>query len=228
MFEGHPGLYEYERKFLLDADRAQGFWEIASARLPQHDGASPCHVRTTYFDTEDLAYHRASQRGVRRRLRVREYARADGPHGDFTRDEPCYLELKQSSEGVRHKLRVAVKPDEVAAHLTRIAGAPMIPWVATLYRRRALMEPSSGLRLTLDDQLVLCRPLPLGSSIAALSSSDVLARGPAFVLEAKFADAPPAWLVDALADLREAHGFSKFSLGMSVVERAREDIQVSC
>lgn len=229
MFDGHPGLYEYERKFLLEADRARAFWESAAARLPTQDGVRPCHVRTTYFDTEDLAYHRSSQAGVRRRLRVREYATADDETGsDFSPAERCYLELKQSSDGVRHKLRVALAPDEIAGHLAEVAGAPMIAWVTTLYRRRALQDASGRLRITIDDHLLLCRPMPIGSPLALLQPSDVLAMGPPFVLELKFSDAPPAWLCDALADLREAVGFSKLELGMSAIERAREPMQVSC
>jgi hypothetical protein len=230
MFDGHPGLYEYERKFLLEADRARAFWDTAAARLPSTDGVRPCHVRTTYFDTADLAYHRSSTRGVRRRVRVREYARSDATGADFSPAERCYLELKQSSDGVRHKLRVAIAPDEIDGHLARIAGAPMIAWVATLYRRRALTDASGRLRVTLDDHLVLCRPLPIGSPLALLQPGDVLAQGPPFVLELKFSDPPPAWLCDALADLREAVGFSKFNLGMRAIERASEQdlVQASC
>lgn len=227
MFDGHPGLYEYERKFLLDANRAQAFWDVAAARFPSQESVRPCHVRTTYFDTEDLAYHRASFAGVRRRLRVREYAQASATGSDFSPAERCFLELKQSSDGVRHKLRVEMAPDEVESHLEEIAGAPMIAWVATLYRRRALQD-ESGLRITLDDHLLLCRPLPFGSPLALLQPNDVLAHGPPFVLELKFANVPPPWLVDALTDLREAVGFSKFDLGMSAIDRRPEPMQVSC
>lgn len=223
MFDGQSGPYEFERKFLLEADRAHAFWSCAAAHLPRDHEAPPCHVRTTYFDTPDLAFHRSSGGEIRRRLRVREYAQSDG---DFTRAARCYLELKQSSDSVRKKLRVEVAPEDVTAHLIAIAGAPMLPCVATLYRRRALGD--GELRITLDEQLLLCRPRPLGSSLLGLRADDVLARGPSFVLELKFSERPPPWLAEALTDLREAVGFSKFILGMSAALQTHEDLRISC
>jgi hypothetical protein len=218
MFDGPPGLQEYERKFLLEAPRARAFWAAASRALAGHQAVPPCYVRTTYFDTPDFAYHRSSRNGVRRRLRVREY---DGA-------EPCYLELKQSVDGVRHKMRVAVEAADVPRHLARVAGAPMVPCVATLYRRRALGDAAGRLRITLDDHLLLCKPRPIGSPMWAFAPGDVLAHGPSFVLELKFSEAPPPWLLEVLGDLREEVGFSKFTLGMSAIERLLEGARASC
>lgn len=221
-----PALDESERKYLLDADAATRFWEIASAHLtPQEDDrARPvAYSRTTYYDTPDLSYYRSCKSEVARRLRVREYAHAADPARPPVVGDRCWVELKQSSHGKRSKVRVAVSADEVAAQVAQLAGMPLSPCVATWYRRRALTDAAQGLRVTLDDYLLLCRPRPLGSSFEGLSPGEVLGRGPEFVLELKTCDRLPAWLTDALVGLHEAVGFSKFNLGMRAVERQRSE-----
>src|SRR5262245_36146537 len=126
MFESPAGC-QYERKFLLAADRAHAFWAIARERLELRAcGAPPIHVRTTYFDTADLACHRSSTGSVRRRLRVREYCTACDAEGAHDADR-CYIELKQSFDGRRHKHRIAVHPMEAPARLATLAGAPVAP-----------------------------------------------------------------------------------------------------
>jgi hypothetical protein len=219
------GLEERERKYLLDGDSARAFWAVASScLLPQHDGdARPyAYVRTTYFDTPDLAYFRSCHGPIARRLRVREYAKA--AHADETPvlADRCYLELKQSAEGMRAKTRVALRHDEVEAQLATLAGAPLAPCVATWYRRRALVDDATRLRVTLDERLLLCRPTPLGGSFGALRPHDVLGHGPPFVLEIKLSGSTPAWLASALGGMHEAVGFSKFMLGMSAIAAQSE------
>jgi hypothetical protein len=217
---GQAGLTECERKFLLDADQAEALWSRAMSELACDD-VEPCYVRTTYFDTADLSFHRSSP--VRRRLRVREYATAQ-PDGSYALGDRCYLELKQSHDGKRHKLRVAIAPDEAPAHMASLAPSPLLPCVATWYRRRALDDAATRLRVTLDDDVLLCKPRPLGSALGGIAVGDVLGRGPRYVLEIKFTHSPPLWLADAIADLDEAVGFSKFMLGMSAVATVRDDL----
>lgn len=212
-------LEQRERKFLPDADAARSFWKIASARLrPEHGPGAVSYSRTTYFDTPDLAYYRSCGGPVLRRVRVREYAIASDPEGSPRQLEHCYLELKQSNASMRSKVRLRLQPEEVARELAH-ADAALTPCVTTWYRRRALVG-DDGLRITLDDMLLLCRPLPVGAPFAQLSAEDVIMRGPALVLECKNTGTPPAWLTEALAGMREEIGFSKFVLGMSAVVAA--------
>jgi hypothetical protein len=220
MFE-YPGAYECERKFLLEADRAQRFWSIAAAHLScREQPGIPNFVRTTYFDTDDLACHQSSRGPVHRRLRVREY----GPMVDSEDHscgwpvDRCYIELKQSFDGMRHKVRVAVPPAEAAARIAALAGAPVTPCVTTWYRRRAFVDPDTRLRVTLDDSVLFCRPWLLGRATFDVDPSDVIARGPSFILELKYADEAPEWVHEAIEGLEEAVGFSKFMLGMTALE----------
>ncbi len=225
-----PQLDQGERKYLLDAPAAEAFWSIATEHLrPQLDvDARPvAYSRTTYFDTPDLAYFRStSQGGVARRLRVREYAYSADPDAVPVVGSRCFVELKQSSGGLRSKTRVAVAAADVPAQLVAVAGESALqPCVATWYRRRALTD-DTGLRVTLDDRLLLCKPRPLGSAFA---EPEIVGRGPAFILEVKHWDAPPTWLAHALAGLEEAINFSKFMLGMRAVSstmRRERDITI--
>ncbi len=210
-------LEQRERKFLPDASAARSFWRIAATHLrPEHGPGAVSYARTTYFDTPDLAYYRSCGGPVLRRVRVREYAIAPDPEGPPRRLEHCYLELKQSNASMRSKVRLRLQHAEVARELATITDASLAPCVTTWYRRRALVG-DDGLRITLDDLVLLCRPLPLGSPLLPLAPDHVITHGPALVLECKSAGAPPPWLVDALAPMREELGFSKFVLGMHAV-----------
>lgn len=210
-------LEQRERKFLPDAGAARSFWKIASAHLrPEHGPGAVSFSRTTYFDTPDLAYYRSCSGPVLRRVRVREYAIAPDPEGPPRRVEHCYLELKQSNASMRSKVRLRLQPEEVARELASLTDASLAPCVTTWYRRRALVG-DGGLRVTLDDMLLLCRPLPVGSPFHRFDDQSILGSGPAIVLECKSTNVPPAWMIDALAGMREELGFSKFVLGMSAV-----------
>ncbi len=216
---GDSNLEQCERKFLPDGEIAREIWAAASRHLrPEHgDQGEVAYARTTYYDTPDLTYYRSCRGSVRRRLRVREYGAPSHPDATPVLSDRCFLELKMSTGDRRSKTRLALHPSEVPGQLSALTGAPLAPCVATWYRRRALVDETGLLRITLDDRLLLCRPQPLGSAFNELTASDLLGRGPAYVLEYKCCGAPPAWLIDALGDLREATGFSKFVLGMNAI-----------
>lgn len=221
--EVDPSLEERERKFLPEGAAARRIWELASQHLrPEHGDAEAAYSRTTYYDTADLSYYRSCKSAVKRRLRVREYARPSGLDESPVFADRCFLELKCSTGDARTKSRIEVQPsnDEVLRHLQSLTEAPLAPTVATLYRRRALVDDRGLLRVTLDDRLLLCKPRPVGSPFASLDEGDILGRGPAYVLEYKCCGVPPAWLIEALHGLREASGFSKFQLGMHAVASA--------
>jgi hypothetical protein len=219
--EVDPSLEQRERKFLPEGVEARRIWELASRHLrPEHGSAEVAYSRTTYYDTPDLSYYRSCRGPVKRRLRVREYARPSNPDEPPVLADGCFLELKCSTGDARTKNRIAVLPSDLSQHLAALTDAPLAPTVATWYRRRALVDTTGNLRVTLDDRLLLCKPRPLGSSFADLGPGDILGRGPSYVLEYKCTGVPPAWLIDALAGLREASSFSKFQLGMYAVATA--------
>ena len=86
-----------ERKFVLDQATAESFWSLASRNLRVAEPHPwPMYVRTTYFDTDDLAYYRASRGPVIRSLRVREYGVANRA-GLPIMMRACFVELKQSA-----------------------------------------------------------------------------------------------------------------------------------
>ncbi len=80
------------------------------------------------------------------------------------------------------------------------------------------------LRITLDERLTFCRPQLVGvvGAEVAPSPADVVAPGPARILEIKYWGDQPRWLAQALEGLEPAHGFSKFRMGMAAITRKLE------
>jgi hypothetical protein len=147
---------------------------LASRHLrPEHGAAAMAYSRTTYFDTPDLSYYRSSSGTVKRRLRVREYAVPSDADEPPVVTDGCFLELKQSAGNLRTKTRLALQPGDLPRQLAALTDAPLAPCVATLYRRRALIDAVGQLRVTLDDRLMLCRPRPIGSPFTALDDDDI-------------------------------------------------------
>lgn len=203
-----------ERKFLLDIDTATDIWTRASARLrPQlRDETRPItYHRTTYFDTPDHAYFRGTG-GVARRIRVREYATACAPGASPTLMRPCFLELKQSSHGMRSKERLELEAPEVGNHLSQFGGPGLQPCLTTWYKRVALTDATESLRITLDSELAYCPPQPIGGPCTA--EPIAFARAGSLVLEVKTWGGMPVWLMAIVRTLQEARDFSKFRAGM--------------
>lgn len=213
-----------ERKFLLDAASASQFWQAAQDHLQparENPGDSVFYARTTYFDTPGLSYYRTAQSSsISRRIRVREYARADNAEEIPAVLDRCYLELKQSSGGLRSKFRIPMSHGEISDYLSCLSDEPLIALVTSRYRRKALTDDYERVRVTLDDRIEFCRPCGLGEPFDPFNSEPVIAQGPPFVLEIKLHDEPEPWLQHALDSLNEAIGFSKFTSGMVAAERS--------
>jgi VTC domain len=213
---------QHEHKYLLDADAARLILAAATAQLqPLEDPArSVAYVRTTYFDTPDLACYRSARGPVASRIRVREYATAT------TIDEPprlaerCFLELKRSAGGLRSKTRIAMQPQAVAEELARQVDGPLAAVLTTWYQRWSLADRDGRLRLTVDDGVCFCAPTVLGSPCAR-TPPGILARWPTLVLEVKRWAESPAWLTRSLRSHVEAVRFSKFTAGMQAKASAR-------
>ena len=210
-----------ERKFLVDSSTAKMIWERASQRLSEQlrDASRPItYHRTTYYDTPDHVYYRGGG-PVSTRIRVREYATAPTPGVAPTLMRPCFLELKQSAQGMRSKTRYEIDAREVEEHLMRFGGPRLEPCVTTWYQRHALTDPGERIRVTLDSDLRYCPPQPIGGPCAA--DPEAFERADSLVLEVKVWGSTPEWLRRILRTLREAAEFSKFRAGMRAALTAR-------
>ena len=102
----------------------------------------------------------------------------------------------------------------------------MAPRLTTWYRRAAMTAESGRVRITLDERLTFCRPQNVGvvGAEVAPSPADVIAPGPARILEIKHWGDRPVWLTWALTGLQPAHDFSKFRIGMGAMARKLEPL----
>ncbi len=239
-------MASYERRYVLCPVEAAEVVGSLGAHLTRelHDPARPISfTRTTYLDTADLEYLRSSYGPVARRLRVRQYATARGPHDVPVFTSPAYLELKESFGTTRLKRRLAMSPRlltavlagavrlldlmaaEVFPSLARVVaqlnGQILRPTLTTWYRRSSYASADGAVRLTIDRQLVFAAGEAVGEIGQRGTPRRILAAGPARVLEVKCAATPPAWLTSALSGRREASWFTKYRCGMEVVQPAR-------
>ncbi len=218
--EIEPREHQQERKFLLSGEERVRFWTAVAPLLRrQHeDPLRPCnYVRTTYFDTPDHSYYCSGGQAIAQRLRVREYASSVSHEGTPTLSGPCFLEFKESSGGLRRKQRLKIAAKDVTTHLARIHASPLLPCVTTWYQRTALADEADRIRITIDQGIAFCKPVPLGIVGVDARPPEILAVDPAIVLEVKLWETAPSWLARALRGLNEAHGFSKFKAGMQAL-----------
>ena len=181
-----------DRKYLVDEAT---LWQLLDAMAPtvrvlEIDGEQSCGYRSTYFDTEDFALHRAAAQGRRQRYKVR--SRSYGENG------PCFLEVKSKGRrGSNVKSRISYCRDDRDAitpdghdFVAAVTGRPdlaaaLLPVLTTEYRRSTLIDAASRTRLTFDRHL-RCTDLVGGEAMLD-----------AIVVETKSARAPSAadlWL----------------------------------
>jgi VTC domain-containing protein len=238
---------EHEERFVLTRAQVMRFFAAIGARaaVETYDRARPiAYTRTTYFDTDDSVYLRSCDGLIARRLRLREYAMAASLEDAPVLSAIACLELKQTAGTARSKVRLQATPtmlrrliegrgrrnpafeslEPLSALATleeELAIPTMAPRLTTWYRRAAMNAESGRLRITLDERLTFCRAQIVGvvGAEVAPSPADVIAPGPARILEIKLWGEPPAWLTRALEGLEPARGFSKFKMGMSALSR---------
>jgi len=222
MLDATPDAYDHEQRHLVDARQARELFQA----LSKHCGAGLRErgdfLRTTYFDTADGAYARSCDGPVRRRLRVREYTVLE-EDGTARLNGRCALELKESHGAHRTKQRWLGSGEEIRRALAgQQASVPPAlaaffpaaqPVVTTWYRRQSMMSPDATVRVTLDHELLLAAPEPVGEAGALAYPSSVLHRlEEGVVLELKWRGGPPEWLAPALATLGPpSDAFSKFT-----------------
>lgn len=238
---------EHEERFVLTRAQVTRFFAAIGTRatVETYDQNRPvAYTRTTYFDTDDSQYLQSCAGPVARRLRLREYAMAASLEDAPILSAVACLELKQNAGTARSKVRLqatptllrhlierhgqrdpafsSLEPLSALATLARELAIPtMAPRLTTWYRRAAMTAESGRLRITLDERLTFCRPQNVGVVGAEVSPSpaDVIAPGPARILEIKHWGDRPVWLTWALTGLQPAHDFSKFRIGMGAMAR---------
>jgi hypothetical protein len=243
---------EHEERFVLTRAQVAQFFAALGGRavVETYDQARPiAYTRTTYFDTDDCLYLRSCHGPIARRLRLREYAMAASLEDAPVLSSTACLELKQNTGTARSKVRIqasptllrelierrgrrdsslaALEPLSALATLGRELATPTIaPRLTTWYRRASMTAESGRLRITLDERLTFCRPQIIGvvGAEVAPSPADVIAPGPARILEIKCWGGRPAWLARALEGLEPAHDFSKFKVGMAAVTRKLQSL----
>jgi hypothetical protein len=215
------------------------------ATIETYDRARPvAYTRTTYFDTDDSVYLQSCEGPIARRLRLREYAMAASLEDAPILSALACLELKQNAGTARSKVRLQSTPtllrelierrgqrdpafasleplSALATLAQQLAMPTMAPRLTTWYRRASMTAESGRLRITLDERLTFCRPQIVGvvGAEVAPSPADVIAPGPARILEIKHWGDRPIWLTWALDGLQPAHDFSKFKIGMAALTR---------
>jgi hypothetical protein len=241
---------EHEERFILTRAQVTEFFKAIGGRvtLETYDRGRPiAYTRTTYFDTDDSVYLRSCDGPIARRLRLREYAMAASLEDAPVLSAIACLELKQTMGTARSKVRLQASPtllrrlielrgqrDPAVASLEplsalatmeqQLAIPTMAARLTTWYRRASMTAESGRLRITLDERLTFCRPQHVGvvGAEIAPSPTDVIAPGPARILEIKHWGDRPVWLAWALHGLEPARGFSKFATGMAAMsERLR-------
>jgi len=97
---------------------------------------------------------------------------------------------------------------------SELAAGRMAPRLSTMYRRTCMTGEGGRVRITLDEGLIFSLPQPIGAAGEPAPARDVVATGPARVLEIKHWGETPEWLARAVDGLSPAPSFSKFRVGM--------------
>lgn len=227
---------EQEHRFLVDEEQALDFFRRAGGRLRLavfHRRRRVAYTRTTYFDTLQGDYFRASAGPRVRRVRIREYAAAEGLEDEPLLTGLCALEYKETIGTRREKLRFLASPNALARLLETgepPSGCPpalaelflrerLVPCVTSWYRRLAFTG-DRGVRVTLDRDLCFCRPVAPGIAGQRARPNAVLSQFGRSVLEVKWPVDAPDWLLRAIEPLPPAWTFSKFRAGILALGRA--------
>jgi hypothetical protein len=239
--------FDSERRFLLTAAEVDRVASRIDARTEPvvYDPERPwAYSKTTYFDTRHLDYLRTYDGPLARRLRTREYASARTREDEPLLSGLCFLELKEAAGAARQKVRFSTTSADLETIMGSAAGkggislrsrrAPAIPQalqdelaagglrarLTTWYRRHSRSAEGGRVRITVDEELCFCRPVPLGAVGQAARPAQIVGQWRARVLEVKSHGPLPGWLAPLLDRLEEAPAFSKFRAGMALLLEA--------
>ena len=218
---GQLPLRRREFKYYLDSsmvptirDHLRGI----ARRDPFAGADGTYHVRSLYLDTRDLRLYQANDDELGSRFKVRIRCYPDTPSA------PAFLEIKRRTGDIISKTRLRVRRERWADGLVPHAPAPtdaavqrfadlvalhrLQPSVLVEYRREAYQsELEHYARVSIDSQITCqrARRWTLDATDRGWRSVDHAVRtetlGSVAVLELKFADAPPYWMVDLVRRL---------------------------
>jgi hypothetical protein len=225
-----PPTRRFEWKYRVPPELATSLIHAVAAHAePDAHGENGTYpVRSLYYDTPDLRFYHEKKDGlkIRRKLRVRNYG-----------DDLCFLEIKRKINNKVLKERASLPSAQVAGALDGLdprvvmSGRPegdvrtlerfrfnlrslgLVPTVLISYRRQAFVSRRDpGLRITFDSDL-RCRIQT--QSETPLEEGDLLPFEERCVLELKFDDRPPRWLLGLSAEFPlKREPFSKYCEGI--------------
>jgi SPX domain protein involved in polyphosphate accumulation len=236
--------FRYELKFLIDSSRRDALLELVSEHLkpdPHGTDSGLYRVTSQYYDSPSLAAYREKMDGekTRRKYRLRFYGdRPDSP----------FFEIKHRYDRTIRKERVALDPERTTEFLSQCRGLDGLaslaecrnavdsglvgrltsageaqriePVVIITYLRQAfvgLHDP--GLRLTFDHH---GQAWPAGEyhRVSEDLGHPLAPRHPV-VMEIKFDDRVPRWMVDGvnMVGLHQIR-FSKYTQGVDALAEA--------
>jgi SPX domain protein involved in polyphosphate accumulation len=235
----------YEFKYLLTSDEVPDVRKFLLRYCIQDanaDGAEWYGIRSLYLDTPDYAFYRAStEKAVERlKLRVRGYARGNGP---------LKLEIKRRIGDVISKKSMLTS----RAHWSAIAerglssliaegDGSQFPFLRLVEQMRAAPKvlvtyERSAFHSTIDDYVrvtfdrkIVCQPMHhwrLEGNPRLWRAIDdpgtIQENDSTYVLELKFQLAPPAWLHDLVTALSlTRRGFSKYARSVTRIQPDRD------
>jgi SPX domain protein involved in polyphosphate accumulation len=239
-------VYRYELKFLIsEAERVELLEQVqGNLGIDPHGGEHGCYrVTSQYYDSPALSAYWEKMDGekVRKKYRLRFYG--DRP------DHP-FFEIKHRYDRTIRKERVALQPEKAEKFLAecqalqfvgelvscqsqadrslteRLVAAGVLellrPVVIITYLRQAFVGRwDPGLRLTFDHH---CQALPPGEiAHCGEDRGYPLAPGHPIVMEIKFNQRVPRWLVDCVnrVGLKQIR-FSKYAQGVDALQLAKE------
>ena len=154
-------LTRTDRKYVIDHDDLHALLADHADRLVslEIDGRRSFWYRSLYFDTPDVALHRAAATDRRHRVKVRTRVYDD--------TGTAMLEVKAKDgrgRTVKHRqphdldrvMELGTDGGEFVDDVTRTPGlaASLVPTLETRYRRATVLDPGTDTRATIDVDLV--------------------------------------------------------------------------
>ncbi len=198
-------IHHSVRRMLLER------WSPYLVRAPFTDSEARTHVLSQYYDSPTLSFSREKREGIpfRNKVRLRTYAT------DFDSGKAAFLEIKHRRFVGVHKYRQRIAdvssahlspsrwtfddPDMRARFHSLLETYHLRTSAQTYFQREAYETPEeSGLRVTLDSNLVGLHPGERLTSKLLMDRRRSLMADTLFILEIKSNEVLPRWVHDGI------------------------------